>query len=160
MSARLTRLLTAEEHEALEKASIAAGFYRSNPAYLTPGMGWYQRYYFDPANPEAVDENKRKGRSLLQHGNPFLSVHYWRDWAHNRPPLCIVAPNGKLWEIDRPSSNGDGWKVEGTWPNLTCAPSIVLPGYHGFLRNGQFTSDLDGRGDVGIPYVQAPRPTT
>ena len=149
MTVRLTRFLTADEVEALDQASIAAGYYRHNPAFLTPGMGWFQPYYFDSANPEG---RRRK------HGDPFLSIHYWRDWAHIRPPICIVVPNGRLWEIDRKSRNGDGWKVEGEWPNLTCSPSILLPGYHGFLRNGEFTPDVEGRGPVGVPYVQAKRP--
>ena len=148
MSIRLGRFLTDEERKTLDEQSIAAGYYRENPAYLTPGTGWFQPWYYDPAKP---------GEGYGERGDQFLSVHYWRDWAHIRPPICIVGPNGRQWEIDRKSSNGDGWKVEGEWPNLTCTPSIVLSGYHGFLRGGEFTPDVEGRGPVGIPYVQPKR---
>lgn len=156
MSVHLNRFLTPEEKEALDQASIDAGFYRSNPAFLTPGMGWFQPCYFDPANPNARDEDEG-GIYPCARGNPFLSIHYWQTWASVRPPICIVGPNGKHWEIDRKSSNGSGWTVTGEWPNLTCSPSIVLDGYHGFLRDGEFTPDVEGRGPVGIPYVQPKR---
>lgn len=79
-----------------------------------------------------------------KHDGPFhwlglLSEHYWQTWSRVRPPLCVVCPNGAQWEIDRKSSNGSGWVVTGSWPNLNCSPSIVVPGYHGFLQNGAFT---------------------
>nr|WP_283808104.1 DUF6527 family protein [Bradyrhizobium sp. C9] len=57
----------------------------------------------------------------------------------------MVCPNGSMWNIDHKSSNGDGWQVTGEWPNITCAPSIIADDYHGFLRNGEFTADLDGK---------------
>lgn len=50
---------------------------------------------------------------------------------------------------DRRSSNGDGWNVTGDLPAITCAPSIVVPGYHGYLRDGVFTADIDGRAPCG-----------
>ncbi len=78
-----------------------------------------------------------------------LSIHYWKDWSHIRPPICVVCPNGEQWEIDRKSSNGTGWTVKGEWPNLTCSPSIVVEGYHGFLKDGLFTADTEGRGPNG-----------
>lgn len=91
----------------------------------------------------------------------FLSVHYWRDWSAKRPPICVVCPNGETWEIDRKSSNGDGWKVTGDLPNISCTPSIVVHGYHGHLGSngappGQFTGDIEGRGPMGTgrPIVE------
>jgi hypothetical protein len=37
-----------------------------------------------------------------------------------------------------------------------CAPSIVVEGYHGFLRDGEFTPDIEGRGPAGTarPIVE------
>jgi hypothetical protein len=85
----------------------------------------------------------------------FLSVHYWRDWSDKRPPICVVCPNGEWWEVDRKSSNGEGWIVTGELPTITCSPSIVVDGYHGFLRAGEFTPDLEGRGPGGTPRLPA-----
>lgn len=79
-----------------------------------------------------------------------LSEHYWRDWSKTRPPVCVVCPNGEHWEIDRRSSNGSGWTVTGTFPLISCHPSIVVPGYHGYLKNGIFSNDLEGRGPNGV----------
>jgi len=86
---------------------------------FTPGMGWPQVNYFDPTG-----ENDRLGKpqvvKFTDRGKPgFLSVHYWRDWSDKRPPLSVVCPNGEIWELDRKSSNGEGWVVKGDWPNLT-----------------------------------------
>jgi hypothetical protein len=46
--------------------------------------------------------------------------------------------------------------VSGDLPKITCTPSIVVNGYHGFLTSGLFTSDLEGRGPTGIarPIVE------
>lgn len=135
--------------------AVAKGWYRNDRRMFTPGMGWVQPYYFDPANPDAKGEDEG-GVYPCARGNPFLSVHYWRDWADKRPPICIVLPNGEQWEIDRKSSNGSGWTVTGEWPNLTCSPSIAAKGYHGFLRGGEFTPDVDGRAPNGVwPYPES-----
>lgn len=149
MGAQLTRFLTEDERAAIGDASVKAGGYRNGVAAgFTPGMGWFTPWVFDPQG--------NKGRRMMIAGPQaanvsFLSVHYWRDWADRRPPICVVGPNGQEWEIDRKSSNGDGWVVTGEWPRLTCAPSIVLDGYHGFLRDGVFTDDVEGRGPNGTP---------
>lgn len=157
---RLTRLLTFEEYNALGEDAVARGFYRDDRRIFTPGMGWPMPWYFDPSG-----DRERAGKHVMipesRRGElGFLSMHYWRDWAHKRPPLTVVCPNGETWEIDRKSSNGDGWKVDGEWPNITCSPSIVVEGYHGYLRNGEFTADLEGRGQNGIarPIIER-RPT-
>jgi len=144
---RLDRFLTEEERQRMGDESVARGGYRNGVAAgFVPGTGWFQPFYFDPGKPETDN----KGVYPCQRGNPFLSVHYWRDWSAIRPPICIVGPNGQEWEIDRKSSNGDGWIVTGEWPRLTCSPSIVLRGYHGFLRDGEFTPDIEGRGPNGV----------
>ncbi len=157
MGMRLTRLLTFEEFAAMSDKAVADGFWRNDPRVFTPGMGWVMPWYWDPTG-----ERERIGKHVMitqaRRGElGFLSVHYWRDWADKRPPICIVGPNGETWEIDRKSKNGDGWKVTGEWPNLTCTPSIVVEGYHGILTNGEFGLDLDGRGEFGIARPITPR---
>jgi hypothetical protein len=157
---KLTCLLTFGEYAAMGDDAVARGFYRDDPRIFTPGMGWFCPWVFDPSGErEAAGKHvmiRRADKGRLG----YLSVHYWRDWADKRPPLCVVCPNGESWEIDRKSSNGDGWMVTGEWPNLTCSPSIVVDGYHGFLRDGGFTPDLEGRGPHGTsrPIVDRPSP--
>lgn len=142
--------------------AVARGFYRDDRRIFTPGMGWLMPWYFDPTG-ERERQDKHVMFKLADRGRlGHLSVHYWRDWSDKRPPMAIVCPNGEVWEIDRKSSNGDGWTVTGEWPNLTCSPSIVVQGYHGFLRDGEFTPDIEGRGPTGIsrpmpaPHTLAP----
>jgi len=118
-------------------------------------MGWFEPWYWDPGSTEPPDDYG--GVYPCKEGNDFLSIHYWQTWSKIRPPICVVCPNGRQWEIDRKSSNGTGWTVSGEWPNLTCNPSIVVEGYHGFLQGGRFTASLDGLPPDGVPYVPAER---
>lgn len=155
MSTRLGRFLTGLERDEMGQASVDRGGYRNGVAAgFVPGTGWFTPWVYRPS--DWTDDMGRMHGSRQMISGPdapgasFLSPHYWRDWAHIRPPICIVGPNGEEWEIDRKSSNGDGWKVSGEWPSLTCTPSIVLTGYHGFMTNGEFTADVDGRGPNGI----------
>jgi hypothetical protein len=134
---RLTTLLTWQEYKTKSDEAVARNFWRNDRRVFLPGMGWLNEWYFDP-----------KGgcpNPMCKVGDPFLSIHYWRDWANKRPPIEVVCPNGDVWCPDRKSSNGDGWAVTGEWPNLTCTPSIVAGDYHGFLRGGEFTLDLSGK---------------
>jgi hypothetical protein len=121
-------LLTFAEYKALGDKAVADGMWCNDRRVFLPGMGWYNEWYLD--------------RDL---GGDFLSPHYRSDWAGKRPPIELVCPNGELWCIDRKSSNGSGWQVIGDWPNITCQPSIVAGDYHGWLRNGEFTPDIDGK---------------
>ncbi|MDB5358828.1 MAG: hypothetical protein JWO51_125 [Rhodospirillales bacterium] len=156
---KVTRIMSSAEHCALGDDAVARGFYRNDRRIFTPGMAWYMDWYWDPTG-----ERERAGKNVMfkevDRGRiGFLSVHFWRDWADKRPPICVVCPNGECWEIDRKSSNGDGWAVSGDLsgdsPSITCSPSIVVDGYHGFLGcngapPGQFTGDLEGRGPTGL----------
>ncbi|MCK1583288.1 hypothetical protein IVB03_27925 [Bradyrhizobium sp. 168] len=121
-------LLPFEKYRALGDKAVADGMWRNDKRVFLPGMGWFNDWYLD--------------RDL---GRDFLSPHYYRDWAGKRPPIELVCPNGEIWCIDRKSSNGDGWQVTGEWPNITCSPSIIAGDYHGWLRNGEFTPDIDGK---------------
>lgn len=58
--------------------------------------------------------------------------------------LILRTPGGD-WSIDGPSfRNGEpcgmGWSRTGTPPVITVTPSIVLPTFHGWLREGLLTS--------------------
>lgn len=123
---KLSNLLTFAQYKAMGDDAVARGMWRNDRRVFLPGMGWHNDWY-------------------LGFERPFLSPHYYRDWFGKRPPIEVVCPNGDVWCIDRMSSNGDGWQVTGEWPNITCAPSIVAGSYHGYLRNGEFTPDLDGK---------------
>ena len=156
---KITRVLTYEEWAELSSyCETHEGYYRNDRRLFTPGMAWFMPWVFDPTG-----ERERAGEYVIykladravllaeaQQGHAFLSVHYWQDWSEKRSPITVVAPNGEWWEIDRKSSNGTGWTVTGDLPDITCAPSIVVPGYHGFLRAGEFTADLEGRGPNGL----------
>jgi hypothetical protein len=143
---KLTRVLTYAEYEALQEKSRQETGYIFNSKFFPPGTAWFEPWIYDPTG-----EWERQGKHVVckQHGSPHLSIYYWRDWSDKRAPICIAGPTGQHWEIDRKSSNGEGWQVTGDYtgdaPNITCSPSIVLDGYHGYLRNGEFTPDLEGR---------------
>lgn len=160
MSIQITRVLSFAEYIDLQDQAVAKGWYRNDRRMFVPGMAWYQPFYFDPHGElkafigrSGFREEAMFSRAGDDKGN-FLSVHYWRDWSAKRPPVCVVCPNGEEWEIDRKSSNGDGWKVTGDLPNISCSPSIVVEGYHGWLgtsgaQPGWFTGDIEGRGPMG-----------
>jgi hypothetical protein len=188
MSVRIDRLLSYAEYIEMNKAAIAKGWYHGDRRMFTPGMCWPEPWYHDPLgelekyrqlNPDenCVNEPwffKRNGvvyRTDYQtsDGKPvdvntedgFLSPHYWRDWSDIRPPLAVLFPHGENWELDRRSSNGNGWTVKFTKPDLSdlsVSPSIVVDGYHGWLGvngtpPGQFSADLEGRGPMGKTRV-------
>lgn len=119
-------ILTFDQYRALSDRAVADGYWRNDRRIFLPGMGWFNDWY-------------------LTMEDSFLSVHYKRDWKGKRAPIELVCPNGDLWCVDRKSSNGNGWRVTGEWPNITCEPSIIAGDYHGHLRNGEFTPDLGGK---------------
>ena len=154
---KISRVLTFGEYIDLTDWCLAKdGYYRDDRRVFVPGMAWPCPWYFDPLNELSVlplSANTRRTAMITAERKGelgFLSVHYWHDWADIRAPICVVCPNGEHWEPDRKSSNGDGWVVTGNLPDITCSPSIVVTGYHGFLREGEFTADLEGRGQNGL----------
>lgn len=147
------RLLTRDEFSTAENDRLALAKSRADnrgaslSEILAPGSMWEVPWYFDPTNPDAR-ERRRNVLARIEGGEDhrdYLSRHYWQDWSQIRPPLCVLCPNGREWCIDAKSSNGSGWVVTGTAPLITAHPSIAVPGYHGFLRDGVFTPDLDQR---------------
>lgn len=145
MLVHLSKLHTSEEYRQITDDLVSKGLYRNDPSYWKPGMGFYVDWYYDPTG-----TRQNAGKYVMSKENNFLSSYYWRDWSDKRPPIILICPNGKEWCIDQRANNGEGWVVTGEWPNITCSPSIVVPGYHGFLRNGEFTADIEGRGDSGV----------
>lgn len=50
--------------------------------------------------------------------------------------LSVKTPGGE-WLVDGPANNGAGWTREGTIPDVTASPSILIADrYHGFLTAG------------------------
>lgn len=157
MPVRIERVMSLAEHDAMAQEAVGRGWYRNDKRMFLPGMAWFEPYLYDPlgefaafraADPERAKTLRLEPMIKTPPSNPddsFLSPHYWRDWASKRAPICVVCPNGETWQIDRRSSNGNGWTVTGELPRITCAPSIVAGNYHGFLRDGEFTADLEGR---------------
>lgn len=72
----------------------------------------------------------------------------WDAWWHHGSSwtgpdgrsIGVMLPDGTDWHIDGPSKGGSPWSREGTPPNITARPSILTPGYHGFLTNGVLES--------------------
>lgn len=65
--------------------------------------------------------------------------------------LCAVTPGGYLWQVDSPATGGGRWTRTGDPrepSTLSVSPSIKVGeadphyGYHGFLTNGRFTTDI------------------
>jgi hypothetical protein len=150
LSTSITRVLSSSEYLTLGDEAVAKGYYRNDRRILLPGMAWEMDWIFDPTGLRQASGKNVMIKSRDAPNAEHLSVYYWRDWADKRPPLCLVCPNGEIWEPDRVSSNGPGWQVAGIYPHITCRPSIVVTGYHGWLTDGQFSGNLEGRGSHGI----------
>ncbi len=77
-----------------------------------------------------------------------LSDEYKRDWAGKRDPLWVILPSGTWFCVDSRTTDGDGhgWTVTGEPPNITVDPSINAVGlYHGWLKDGVLSDDVEGR---------------
>lgn len=79
-------------------------------------------------------------------GAKFLADHA----KTGRLPIRIWLPIAKwAWSPDQKAFGqqqgwyGDGWDVTGTLPDITCMPSIHVPGeYHGWVKNGVLTDPI------------------
>lgn len=107
-----------------------------------PCVMWHAPWFFDPTNPEHRPRRAAALQLIIEGHKSYLSRFYWQQWSDKRPPICVLCPNGKEWCVDARSSNGEGWEVMGEPPCITCVPSIQVPGYHGFLRDGIFTPNM------------------
>lgn len=164
------QLITDAQHTAAEEARLALARSReADPAWMAannathgwaslrevapPGTMWFCSWWFDPADPECASRRQRALADIAaapgaKHG--YLSNRYWLQWSDKRPPINVLCPNGQEWCVDANSNNGDGWTVTGDAPLITCTPSILVPGYHGWLKAGEFSDDVEGRGPNGV----------
>lgn len=70
-----------------------------------------------------------------------------------RPPLVVMVPPNVPFCVDNKADNmnGHGWAVTGEAPNITVSPSIGIRdrgggfSYHGWLKNGVLSDDIDGK---------------
>ena len=146
MIVKITKILSSSEFLSMCDNAVAEGFYRNDIRILTPGMAWFTDWIYDPTGVRQASGKHVMIRTPDSPNREYLSEYYWSDWSTKFPPICVVCPDGSQWEINRKSSNGPGWKVIGTLPDITCTPSIVVPGYHGWLRDGIFSDNLESRG--------------
>lgn len=106
--------------------------------------------WFDPTKPEVwkalLESDIKQGKTV------DFSDEYIRDWLGKRSPLMVRLPNGFEFCLDWKASHAanSGWTVSGDVPNVTVHPSINMfpgkpDGWHGFVRGGIITDDLEGR---------------
>ncbi len=66
---------------------------------------------------------------------------------------CVMLPGGSEWVVYGPSGDGKPWNVKGMPPLITVSPSIVIGKlYHGYIRNGEISSDVNGRKFSSEPH--------
>lgn len=64
-------------------------------------------------------------------------ANWWPDKGPGGICLMVKLPDGCEWMVDGPSANSKTpWSRTGTPPLVTARPSILTPGYHGFLTDG------------------------
>lgn len=89
------------------------------------------------------------GGGLILLGEPPVGAMWDAYWMKDfvgpdGKSLVVVLPDGTPWNVDGPSRNngvlGPGWTRTGTVPKVTARPSILTPGYHGFLTDGELIS--------------------
>ncbi len=110
---------------------------------------------FDAGDAWQVFHERVYVRADGQPGDCFLralppGAMYDATWLeHQRGPdgrsLMLMLPDGRIWHVDGPSSNGTGWTRTGTAPRITARPSILThrpdggESYHGWLSDGVLT---------------------
>lgn len=87
----------------------------------------------------------------------------WMEDIKNNP---YASPKGEVWAVQLPCmtewlvyskpTNGGGWDIQGELPMITVSPSILLvghdyKGYHGYIREGVISEDVEGRLFQGLP---------
>lgn len=74
---------------------------------------------------------------------------WWPYFRHAEAPAdgwnpTVKLPDGIEWHIDGCPNNGGRWTRSGKPPTLTVEPSIKAVRYHGYLRGGVLTEDVEG----------------
>lgn len=105
--------------------------------------------HFDPgdcfyARPESIKTRADGSRWIWGHQ---LSDEYESLRASTRLPLLVKLPYGGDFCVDSAvTGESRGWTVTGDPPNITVSPSINCVNlYHGWIRDGELTDDVDGR---------------
>jgi hypothetical protein len=112
-------------------------------------------YQFGPGdkwqfNPDTLYRRVDTGELVTQRSAPAGAMRDAASWLRNFKSGYIAGADGKMlqcklpdgiwWTIDGPASNAPpdqlGWTRTGEIPNITARPSILTPGYHGFLTAG------------------------
>lgn len=82
------------------------------------------------------------GREVAEHELPVGAMRI-EDGEHRMgregQHVIVTLPGALHWDVDGPSRQGGLWDRTGTPPNVTASPSILVPGYHGWLRAGVLT---------------------
>lgn len=108
----------------------------------------HQKDVWEPANPDRAPDGLEE--TELRNAPPGAMWDAY--WMEGEGPdglyLVVKTPDGFEWQIDGAASNAQGqpgWERQGEPPRVTVRPSIGTPGYHGFLIDGEFTADIEGR---------------
>ena len=78
-------------------------------------------------------------RDTVAHGKRYIGEDGYE--------VFVRLPGRVWWNIGAPSTGGGpGWTRSGAVPEITAHPSIhYVWTYHGYVRNGYVTDDVDGR---------------
>jgi len=101
-------------------------------------------------NPTSLYKRADTGELVTMHNAPVGAMMH-ADWLHREGwrgyklgadgvMLQVKTPDG-WWCVDGPTYGPEGrkdgsWTRTGTIPNVTASPSILMPNYHGWLRDG------------------------
>jgi hypothetical protein len=126
-------------------------------------MSWDITYHSEPPlNPKIGD--MWPAQYMIESSR--LSNYFRHNWEGKRLPLIVVLPgNGRFGDhfcIDIYATGDEskkGWTVringdlvDGQKPDITMEPSINCVGsYHGYIRNGVITDDVEGRTFPVVP---------
>lgn len=130
--------------------------------FLTGPEPWWGEFIHGKAHPRIGDCWYHPNWENPEHPYPKIREHfldhqasrqYKEQWADKRPPIIIRLPSGPFSPDEfysRPENavERNGWAVTGSIEDgtLTVSPSVNIVGYyHGFIRNGQVSDDLEGR---------------
>lgn len=116
-----------------------------------PSDEWqlHQKDVWVPANPSRAPDGLEE--TELRNAPPgAMWDAYWMPHSGGEDGRCLVVktPDEFDWVIDGPATNNQGepgWERQGDPPRITVRPSIGTPDYHGFLIDGEFTADIEGR---------------
>ena len=93
---------------------------------------------------DAVYKRADTGEMITHEEAPpgaMWDASWWPEKGPDGICLMVKLPDGCEWMVDGPSSNSKTpWERAGKPPLVTARPSILTPGYHGFLTDGVLVS--------------------